>query len=821
MAFAKPLRGVSPLLLALAATAPAVASDLFVETPGASTSLAAGLVNPAAWAIQSSGGLLFAVNQDDGVDRFKDLDWSVIGSAQSLALAYESYHGLGGEERYSNWTLGLGGGDRNGSVGLSYAWKGRAAEADRWSAGAVQRRRQWSAGIAADCDRDFGDVQYRADVGLRPLGPRWTLFAATRYSADAPPDADDWNFDVGTQLFLVPGLSLAGKYSSEGRVSVGLSYSLSSTARSSANSHWAEDANGDYGYGGITYVSELGPRHSVLPISPEHKRSPEIELEGELPYRRYAFFDRGRTFLGLLEEIDRYAADPKTEVLLLNLSGFSADPARLLELRDQLAGLRARGKRVLIYADRLNMFGYMLASVADQLWLDPQGSIDVHGISWGTGYMAGTLEKLGLGFQEFRYFKYKSAAEALSRTTMSEGQREQLTALLEDWYDTIAAHVTTARGIERTAWDRTVDDDAILLSAEARELGLIDQLGDWNEMKDAADEASRRTTPDLSAAPVTLVASDPRWGDEVWGELPRIAVLYAEGPCAMDSGIKGRLLSRKIREAREDSRVKAVVLRADSPGGDPLPSDLVARELHKTMEKKPVIVSQGFVAGSGGYWISMYSDKIVATPVTITGSIGVIGGHLYDRGAGAKLGMTYQGVQVGAHADLNSGIALPLLGTLPHRPYNSSELARTETLIKDLYADFVRQVAVGRDMSEEAVREVAQGRIWSGIDGQSVGLVDELGGLWTALEMAKKAAGINSGEPIAITQGPELGGVNLESLTPKLIGLDAATVRVASEPWRAYFKSREESYLDLLRVSDSAPLAMMPPFQIRDGGSDY
>ncbi len=825
MALVNPAPGASSLFLvglcALAASPVASAGDLFVETPSASTSLAAGLSNPAAWAIQGSGGLLLAMNQDAGVNRIGNFDWSVIGSARNLALAYESYHGLGTEDRYSNWTLGLGGGDRNGTVGFSYAWNGRPGEADRWSAGVIQRRRAWSLGLTADSDRDFGDAHYRADVGLRPLGPRWTLFGATRYTADAPAGSDDWNFDLGAEVFLMPGLSLAGRYASEGRVTLGLSYSFSGTTRSSVTAHWDEDAGGDYGHGGTTYISETGPRHSLLPFLPRHGKHPEIELNGDLPYRRYAWFDRGRTFTGLLEEIDDYAADPHTEAVLLNLSGFSTDPARLLELRDQLAGLRAHGKQVLIYADRLNLFGYMLASVADELWLDPQGSIDVHGIAWGTGYMAGTLDKLGLGFQEFRYFKFKSAVEVLSRSTMSEGQREQVGALLDDWYDTVAEYVTSARGIDRTTWDRTVDEYAFLLPAEALELGLADKLGDWNEMKEAASSAPRRSTPDLSAAPVTLVAGDPRWRDEIWGELPKIALLYAEGPCAMDSGIKGRQLSRKIREAREDSRVKAVVLRADSPGGDPLPSDLVARELRQTMETKPVIVSQGFVAGSGGYWISMHSNEIVATPLTITGSIGVIGGHLYDRGATDKLGINYQGIAVGEHADLNSGIALPLLGTLPYRPYNDAELARTEAVIKDLYADFVHQVALGRHLTDAEVREIAQGRIWSGIDGKDIGLVDQLGGLWVALEAAKRAAGIAADDPVVITEGPALGGINLDALTPRLIGLDSAAVTTAAEAWRAYFSPREQGFLELLQAGNSAPLVMMPPFRISDGGLQY
>ncbi len=572
---------------------------------------------------------------------------------------------------------------------------------------------------------------------------------------------------------------------------------------------------------GGTYIVEDGRRGSILPFSWQGAKYPEIEMKGGLPYRRFAWFDDGRTFRGLLDQINRYAENPKTEGVVLNLSGFGADPEKILELRDQLAGLRAEGKKVVIYIDRVGLFGYLLASVADELWMDPQGDLDVKGLAFGGTYMADTLEKLGVGFQEHRYFKFKSAAETLSRNAPSQGQREQTEALLEDWYETCVAYAIESRGMSRETWDKAVEEYGELLPAEALELGFVDKVGDWHDMKENIDEIEMRDTGDMTATQLAGLRGDPVWRDEHWGLTPKIALLYAEGGCAMDTGIKGRLLSKKIRKVREDHRVKAVVLRADSPGGDPLPSDLVARELKKTMEEKPVIVSQGFVAASGGYWISMHSDKIVASPLTITGSIGVISGHIWDKRVGEKLGMSYHGTKRGSHSDIYRGINLPLIGTLPHRPKNEAELERTEFAIKALYQDFLEQVAEGRDMEVDAVAEVAQGRVWSGTAGKENGLIDELGGLWLALQMAKDAAGIDPDMPVRIVEGPGLGNFDLGMFAPSLLGVEKETLEAAANPAGQYFTDREWEYLQTIKNADGEPIMMMEPFSIYDGAETY
>jgi protease-4 len=293
-----------------------------------------------------------------------------------------------------------------------------------------------------------------------------------------------------------------------------------------------------------------------------------------------------------------------------------------------------------------------------------------------------------------------------------------------------------------------------------------------------------------------------------------------------------------IRAVRANPRVKAVVLRADSPGGDPLPSDLVARELRETSKIKPVIVSQGQVAGSGGYWISMYGDRILASPMTITGSIGVISGHLYDDGISRKLGIDYDHVQIGDHADVDAGPGLPGgILSIPHRPVTEEERARAESVIMGLYDDFVNAVADGRNMEPEAVERIAQGRIYTGIGGLRHGLVDEIGGLWDAIVLAKEAAGLSPGASISLLEGPDLGALPEDLLRPSFgmlarrddpftggtVGADAEAMTVLGErpdffapiftveQWAAMSVS-ERAWMRQIFLTPRQPVTMMEPF---------
>ena len=394
--------------------------------------------------------------------------------------------------------------------------------------------------------------------------------------------------------------------------------------------------------------------------------------------------------------------------------------------------------------------------------------------------------------------------EPFTREDMSAADREQLQALLDDWYGLARDEIGKARSLSPEAFDRLVDDDAVFLPQQALDAGLVDRLGRWDN-RDAIVE-------ELEAGPRTLTASTDyaRPADPRWGARRKIAVVYALGVCAMDTGIRGRRLVDDIAAACESA--DALVLRVDSPGGDILPSDLVAAAMQKCRGQKPVIVSQGFVAASGGYWISMNGDVIVAAPNTLTGSIGVIGGWAYNKGFKEKLGLSTDHVQTGRHADLPFGLMLPLIGLdLPDRNLTAAEKARMEHAIRAMYGDFVAKVASRRDMEPEAVEEIAQGRVWTGRRALDLGLVDRLGGLDVAVDLAIEMSGLSADEPVALLEYPEPGLLPPDVLLPRLPGVVA--------------KSNPRIDHLLFRIEHNGlPLLLAPPAQLPGGwsyGEDY
>jgi protease-4 len=755
---------------------------ILTDVPGASASAAAGLLNPAAWSIQGRPGLFLAWSDSVGGRSQTDdrpAEWSTVLSLRSLGFGWRrfNFRDAGGDEAHlDEYTLGLAGGDRSHSTGIAYSWnRGDAVTMprhQRLTVGEIYRWRQASVGGSAAFDLEHKDNYGQIDLGLRPFGPRLTFFA------DAVTNYGDRFKDItlggGLELHPLPGIVLAAKADDLGEITLYSCRIGLALGDGGGRPEFRMRFNEDGDHVATDYCLDLGvpsPRLGAG-IFTKGRSYPELTLKGSMAYQRFRFFDDRRTLMSTLQEINARAEDPRVGGVVVDLSGMTINAAMLWELREQLAGLRAAGKTVTVYLDRVGLGGYMLASVADQIWIDPEGEIEMPGIAAGRTYMRGAFDKLGLGIAELRFFKYKSALESFSRSSMSDADREQFQPMIDGVYETIAQAATTARGISRSDWDRLIDEKGVLTAKEALAAGLVDSIGTREQAKKAARQVTPRVTRDVSSLRLAGVTGNPVWSPLDWGEPDRIAVLYAIGECAMDSGIKGPLLAKQIKAARENRSVKAVVLRADSPGGDPLPSDLVSRELRETAKVKPVIVSQGQVAGSGGYWISMYGDSILATPFTITGSIGVIGGYIWNNGIGDKIGFTYDFVKRGEHADLDRGILLPFINqTIPERPMTDDERARAEETIRALYDDFVDKVAEGRGLTKEEVDAVGQGRVWIGTDGKTKGLVDEIGGLWASLRMAKDAARLPATRGVTYTEGPRPGAFDFGALRPRLIGL--------------------------------------------------
>ena len=667
----------------------------------------------------------------------------------------------------SDYRLSLAFGDRESSLGFSYGWS--AGDLDFFNRtniialGLMVRPNRYLSLGAVGSRASSGDgKELAADVGIRPRGDEVvTIFA----DAALPNDQrlKDFSWSAGLALEALPGIRLTGRYFDTKTFTMGVELSF---GRMGVTEQEYYDKDGNHAYSANAIRLGAYDRTVFGTKIAKNKSYVEMDFNGPMKYRRREFFDSGNRFSEILDQIKTAKEDPGVVGLAINTSGMYANREMLWELRKQLKEFKEHGKRVILFIDNVGMKEYDFASVADKIMMDPLGTITLEGTVSGLTYYRRTLDKLGIGFDEWRFFKYKSAFESLSRGSMSDADREQRQKLVDDVYAMTRSDICGERKLTPDRFDRIVNDTVIFRAEDALSSGLVDTIGRWDKVNDIIKslegEEVRRVHPGLLAK--FQLPSDNRWG-----EPPRIAIIYALGVCAMDEGINARSLSKIIESAANADNVKAIVLRVDSPGGDAMASDYVAEALKKCKGRKPVIISQGSVAASGGYWLSMYADTIVAAPNTITGSIGVIGGWFYNKGLKDTLGMSTDLVKAGKHADLGFGFSLPLLGVgIPDRNLTPEERMKVEHLIKTSYDEFVAKVASGRDMKPEAIQSIAQGRVWSGVDGKNNGLVDVIGGLETAIQIARERAGIAPEEEVKIVELPRLGWFDFGLFQPKL-----------------------------------------------------
>jgi len=789
--------GALPLILGALAVLPSAAtaweglppyaqeSDLLATTPSTDDGAIGAIFNPAQWGLlQRPEFAFFWSDANAHPDRMDQWGFSA-GRGLGLSLRRHD-EPIGGEIRnVTDWQIGLGGGTRQYAAGLSYGFSGPgkgAFEHENFiDLGDIARPNRWlSYGTNVRFALSGGDIDGIADLGIRPLGdPRLLLFAD--YGISRGDQLDEGALAGGIAIRPIPGLDAAARWGKDDHLQITLGVTLQ---RSGFRATPRYDRDGHLGT--THYVARLSPSERGIDLDAHAnagRRYVAMDLKGNVVYQVARYGDRGAIALWpLLQGLDAAAEDPTVGGVVLNISGFEANLTMMYEIREKLLALRARGKKVILYADNLGGGSYYLASAADRLVMDPSGSMIIPGVQISRTYLKGTLDKLGIGFEEWRYFKYKSAMETFSRTTMSPADKEQLQALTDGAYNELASGAARSGRMTRDQFDQVVNDEPYLSAKRLLELHWVDELGSPEDLKTIARRmAGKRMT---MVSPERLAAA--RWQpDEVWGPEPTVALAYAVGDCAMDTGIRARDLSKQLRKYRKDRGVSAVVIRADSPGGDPLASDLVAREiraLHKA--NKPVLISQGRVAASGGYWISMDGDTILTTPFTITASIGVIGGWAWNQGFDKKTGFTSDQVQRGRSADLFGGIRIPLLGaTLPARNLTVDEKKVVQKNFFELYDDFTGKVATARKLDIARVREIGEGHVFLGPDAIRLGLCDRVAGLDETIDAAKRAAKIPAKRKARVTEFPKPPLFRLPSfLTGVLARNEAADATAGGEP---------------------------------------
>ncbi len=442
-----------------------------------------------------------------------------------------------------------------------------------------------------------------------------------------------------------------------------------------------------------------------------------------------------------LRAIDAARDDDRIDGIYLRTNGgYGVDGTALLEeLREAVVSFRESGKFVVAYNETYSQGGYYLASAADKIYMQPEGGMDWSGLSFDLMFYKGLLDKLDLKAEVFRptACKYKSAVEPYILDRMSDANRLQMQELVDSMWGTIASTVAQARGIDPAKLEELTDRLAVTLPEEALEHGFVDGLLYEDQMKEVFAELGAQADEEGEYTFVTLGEYAAQVGADLKNlSAPQVAVVYADGEIVDGEGsgdkIYGNTLARTLADVRTDEQIEAVVLRVNSPGGSALASDVIWREMELLRAEKPVIVSMGSYAASGGYYISCPADAIVSDRLTLTGSIGVFGMFIDPTAAlKNKLGITLDSVKSNASAGMGRSSSL-----------TPAERATIMRSVDKVYDTFTQHVAAGRNLDIDRVLDIAGGRVWSGEDALGIGLVDTCGGLKTAIALAVDKAGL-------------------------------------------------------------------------------
>jgi protease-4 len=453
--------------------------------------------------------------------------------------------------------------------------------------------------------------------------------------------------------------------------------------------------------------------------------------------------DKSTGLNDILANIRKAKADPDIKGIFLDESYMTSGQATTEEIRNALIDFKKSGKFVVAYAEIYTQGFYYLASVADKVYINPKGIFEFHGFSSQITFLKGALDKLGIEAQIIKVGTYKSAVEPLILTKMSDANRMQVTSYLGSLYDHYLTGISKSRGINKDSLFNYANQMRVQIPEDALKLKLVDGLKYKDEI---LDDLKKRTgvkqKSDLNSIELgeyTKSSTEKDSLDDSSSSKNRIAIVYASGEISGGDGddntIGSERISKALRKVRLDNKVKAVVLRVNSPGGSSLASDVIWREVMLTKKVKPIIVSMGDVAASGGYYIACAADSIIAQPNTITGSIGIFAilpnmQKLFND----KLGVTFDGVKTGKYADLGD----------INRPLTPDEKLILQNNVNHGYDDFTKAVAEGRNKTQAYINSIGQGRVWTGSQALKIGLVDRLGNINDAIASAAKKANIKS-----------------------------------------------------------------------------
>ncbi|MGV3524160.1 MAG: signal peptide peptidase SppA [Candidatus Sericytochromatia bacterium] len=577
---------------------------------------------------------------------------------------------------------------------------------------------------------------YAAGVGVRPFGERLTLTADAQW--DEGDDVKEISALFGLETEPIDGLLLRGSVDLKGQfmLGAGMQFEMLSAG-------YYHSFNGTRNVDGLhlqvtnaifeNAVRQIGNQFAYVDMT----RGVTVDNGQPAPL----FLSQGQppTYWQILDQLKLVQEMPRYKGAVIDVGPLGLGLGMIEEIRTAIQELRASGKQVVVYLNDGGMGEYYLATAADQVVLHPLGGLHLNGFAFVLPYYRALLDLVGVGVDFIKVGAYKTGMESYTQTEASPATVEQYKALQDDEYQRFAQALQTRRQIKPEVFARVMDK-TLFTAAESKEMGLVDRVAYRDELSQIAAEMIHQ--PTVTVEDIGRL----RMHDESWEPRDKIAVVYVSG--GITEGASGgdflfgetvagsQTIVEQIYQARQDPQIKALVLRVNSPGGSALGSDEIYRALmrYKETTQNPVIVSMGDVAASGGYWVALAGDKILANPSTVTGSIGIYAGKVSFSKLYEKLGVNHTVIKSNEKADQNS----------THRAYSDDERQLVQNNLRDFYRIFIERVSQSRKLDIQKVEEVAQGRVYTGAQALEIKLVDQLGNLPEAIRVARDMADIRS-----------------------------------------------------------------------------
>ncbi len=703
------------------------------ESVAEATSYRVPQINPAALAFGSGRGFGYARGFDD--EEIRE-DFDLFFNLSNFAYQYQGY----ADETYHSLSLSLPL-FRNFYFGSTLTTTGWVFSDSAYTLGFLYRPTDLLSFGARNFFPREGDARHRVGIGVRP-------FAVGRARTGIPPRALTLSADVPiveeelqspvlrATSEAVEGLELSFAYDMESEgfsfeASLAIEHVKSGAAAITSSDAEITDGRASFRISPKAFNRFKEPGTDL--IYDYSQSAPMVESPSATRFGNFYMLANENSVYQVTKRIAELADDPLVSGIIFINEHPAASYAHVIELKRALLDFKAKGKRVIFFSQTMSTPDYLLAaSTADKIYLSPAGMIDLKGISISSPYLGSFLEKWGIEVRNFRSSNYKSSYDFLSEPGMREAEREMLESVTNDLLDSIKTLIAEGRGDTLDASIADIIDDGPYLDAErALSRGLVDELIYEDQLEEKIPfYENPRIRRDFAVSTVRRDWSDPKTGS--------IAVINAIGSIHSGRGVPGQSIGaetiiRSLRAARENSSVDAILLRVDSGGGSVIASDAIAREValcSEGDEAKPIVVSMGSTAASGGYYIAAHADRIIAYSTTLTGSIGVVAPVPGIEQLLEKQMISWDVVKTSESADFGS----------IYRPFTEEEEEKMRSYIDTAYDNFVRTVAEGREMEIEEVEEYARGRVWTGRQAEERGLVDSLGGIPAAIEALTELA---------------------------------------------------------------------------------